>query len=310
MKAVRIHAYGDSSVLSLEEAPMPVVADDDILIRVHAAGVNPADTQFRRGDYRSFIPMALPFVLGWDVAGTVAALGAQVTSFRRGDAVFAMSDMRRHGAYAEFIAVRASEVAPAPSSLPLEHAAGVPLAALTAWQALFGEARLTAGQTVLVHAGAGGVGLFAIQLAHHAGARVIATASAARHGLLGRLGAHELIDYRNGDFAAHLKNVDVVLDTVGADTRTRSWPVLRKGGMLVGIAMPPPDDATARAHGVRQTMVAVVPDGKRLAEIKGLIDTGALKVVIDREYPLAQAAAAHDRSQEGHACGKIILRVS
>jgi NADPH:quinone reductase-like Zn-dependent oxidoreductase len=310
MRAVRFHAYGGPEVLRLEDAPMPLVAADDVLIRVHAAGVNPADTQFRRGDYQAFVPLALPFILGWDVAGTVAAVGEQVAHYRPGDAVFAFSDMSRHGACAEFVAVRANEVAPAPANLPLEHAAGVPLAALTAWNALFDVARLAAGQSVLVHAGAGGVGLFAIQLARRAGAHVITTASAANHPLLRALGAHEVIDYRHGDFSAGLKDIDVVLDTVGGDTRVRSWSVMREGGMLVGIAMPPPDDAAALSHKVRTATVRVMPNGERLAEIGRLLDAGALKVVIDREYPLAEASAAHQRSEARHACGKIILRVS
>ena len=309
MKAVRFHSYGGAEVLHHEDAPMPELRDDDVLIKVHAAGVNPADTQFRRGDYQAFVPLPLPFVLGWDVAGTIEAIGPQVTPFKRGDAVFAFADMSRNGASADYIAVRASEVATAPSTLPLAHAAGVPLAALTAWTALFDTAGLRAGQTVLVHAGAGGVGLFAIQLARRAGARVLCTASAANHALLRDLGAHQVIDYRNSDFAAGLNGIDVVLDTVGGETRERSWPVLRTGGVLAAIAMPPPDPAAAQHHGVRAAMVAVRPHGERLAEIARLIDAGALKLVIDREYPLAEAAAAHRRSEERHARGKIILRV-
>jgi NADPH:quinone reductase-like Zn-dependent oxidoreductase len=184
------------------------------------------------------------------------------------------------------------------------------LAALTAWKALFDDAALKAGQSVLVHAGAGGVGLFAIQLARRAGARVIATASAANHELLRQLGAHQVIDYRAGDFAAGLKDIDVVLDTVGGETRERSWPVLRPGGTLAAIAMPPPDEARARRHGVRAVPVRVQPHGERLADIARLIDAGELKVMIDRVLPLAYAAAAQRYSEERHARGKIILRVA
>ena len=168
-----------------------------------------------------------------------------------------MADMSRNGAYAQYIAVRAAHVAPAPQRLPLAHAAGVPLAALTAWTALFDAAQVEAGQSVLIHAGAGGVGLFAIQLARRAGARVIATASAANHELLRRLGADVVIDYRAADFATDLADIDVVLDTVGGETRERSWPVLRPGGTLVAIAMPPPDAAAAARYGVRAKQVAV-----------------------------------------------------
>ena len=310
MKAIRFHQYGDADVLRFEDAPLPRIAGDELLIKVRAAGVNPADTQFRRGDYRDFAPLALPFIPGWDVAGTVESVGAAVSAFKRGDAVFAMADMSRDGAYAEYIAVRADQVARAPASLPLAHAAGVPLAALTAWQALFDVADLQAGQSVLIHAGAGGVGLFAIQLARRAGAHVLSTASAANHDLLRELGAHQVIDYRAGDFAAGLEHLDVVLDTVGGATRARSWPLLRAGGVLVAIAMPPPDEATAARHRVRAAMAMVQPDGARLAEIGALIDAGALKLVIDREFPLDEAAAAHRHSEARHARGKIILRVA
>ena len=307
MKAVRFHAYGDVGVLRHEDAPLPLPGEGELLVKVHAAGVNPADVQFRRGDYQAFVPLPLPFIPGWDVAGTVVAGSG---GFLPGDSVFAMADMSRNGAYAEYIAVRASDVARAPARIPLEQAAGVPLAALTAWSALFDIAQVQAGQSVLVHAGAGGVGQFAIQLARRAGVRVIATASAVNHELLRRLGADVVIDYRTADFAAGLKNIDVVLDTVGGPTRERSWPVLRSGGILVAIAMPPPDEAVAQRHGVRTAMAAVRPNGERLAEIARLIDTGELNVAIDSEFALNQAADAHRRIEQGHARGKIILRIA
>jgi NADPH:quinone reductase-like Zn-dependent oxidoreductase len=310
MRAVRFHGYGEAGVLCCEDAPVPTPGNGELLVKIHAAGVNPADVQFRRGDYQAFVPLPLPFIPGWDVAGTVVATGAGVSGFELGERVFAMADMSRNGAYAEYIALRASDLARAPARLPLEHAAGVPLAALTAWKALFDIAELRAGQSVLVHAGAGGVGQFAIQLAKRAGARVIATASAPNHELLRRLGAEVLIDYRTADFAADLKGIDVVLDTVGGQTRARSWPVVRRGGILVAIAMPPPDAAAAERHGVRTAMLAVTPHGERLAEIARLIDAGELEVRIDREFPLDQAVQAHRFIEQGHTRGKIILRVS
>jgi NADPH:quinone reductase-like Zn-dependent oxidoreductase len=309
VKAVRFHAYGDAGVLRCEQAPLPTTLEGDLLIQVHAAGVNPADTQFRRGDYQAFAPLPLPFIAGWDVAGSVVTAPAG-SRFQPGDVVFAFADMRRPGAYAEFIAVREEHVAFAPKKIPLQQAGGVPLAALTAWTALFDSGALRAGQTVLVHAGAGGVGLFAIQLARRAGARVIATASTQHHDLLRRLGVEMPIDYRSTDFAAGLRDVDVVLDTVGGETRERSWPVLRQGGMLVAIAMPPPDALAAEKHGVRTAMVAVTPNGERLAQIARLIDKGELEVVIDSVFPLEQAAEAHRHIERGHACGKVILRVT
>jgi NADPH:quinone reductase-like Zn-dependent oxidoreductase len=309
MKAVRFHEYGDAGVLRYEDAPQPAPGPDEVLIRVHSAGINPADCQFRQGHYQAFAPRPLPFILGWDVAGTIEAVGAQVTHYKPGDAVFAMAEMSRNGAYAEYIVVRADDLAPAPHSIPPQQAAGVPLAALTAWNALFAYGGLEAGQSVLVHAGAGGVGLFAVQLAHRAGARVLATASAANHALLRELGADEAIDYRGAALDAHTGGMDLVLDTVGGETRERSWKLLRPNGLLAGVAMPPPDEVQARAYGVRCCMVQVKPDGAKLAGIGALIDAGKLRVLIDSEFPLAEAAAAHLRSQGRHARGKIILRV-
>jgi NADPH:quinone reductase-like Zn-dependent oxidoreductase len=309
MKAVRIHTYGDVSVLRYENAPLPEIQADEVLIQVHSAGVNPADWQFRQGYYQEFAPRPLPFILGWDVAGTVEAVGAEVTRFQPGEAVFSMADMSRNGAYAEYIAVRASHVALAPNSIPPEQAAAVPLAALTAWSGLFDHGRLEAGQSVLIHAGAGGVGLFAVQFARRAGARVVTTASPANHELLRQLGADQCIDYRGSDLAAAVKDVDLVFDAVGGETRERSWAVLRKDGTMVGVAMPPPDEERARQQGVKTAMVMVVPNGVRLADIGVLIDAGELKIVIDREFPLAEIAAAHLHSQQRHARGKIVIRV-
>ena len=311
MRAVRFHRYGDAAELRHEDAPPPALGNGDLLIQVHAAGVNPADVQFRRGDYQAFAPLPLPFIPGCDVAGTVVAIGpAAGTAFKVGDRVFAMADPSRQGAYAEYVALPAAHAAHAPMQIPLEHSAGVPLAALTAWTALFDAGKLQAGQSVLVHAGAGGVGQFAIQLARRAGARVISTASGISHDLMLRLGAQRVIDYRQNDFAAELRDVDVVLDTAGGETRARSWPVLRAGGVMVAVAMPPPDPLEAQRHHVRAEMVAVSPRGERLAQIAQLIDAGELEVVIDREFDLAEAAEAHRYIEQGHARGKIILRVA
>jgi len=309
MKAVRFHRYGGPEVLQYEDAPLPEVAADDVLIRVHAAGVNPADWKFRAGWYAAHVPRPLPFIPGSDVAGIVERVGSGVTGFRPGDAVFAMADMNRNGAYADYVAVRAADVAAAPRGLPLEQAAGVPLAALTAWLALFDVGGLVAGQTVLVHAGAGGVGSFAVQLARHAGARVIATASAASLALVEALGAHQVIDYRAQDFTDAVHGVDLVLDTVGGPTQAAFWSVLRQGGMLVGVALPPDADAAAR-HRVRAAPAWVTPHGPRLVEIARLLEAGVLKVNVAREFALADAAAAHAFSETGRARGKIILRVA
>ena len=309
MKAVRIHEYGDSEVLRVEDAPMPEIGADDVLVKVHAAGINPADCQYRRGDFKAFAPLALPAILGWDVSGIVERIGRSVQRFKVGERVFAMTRMNRDGAYAEFVAANCADVAPMPGSMSFEQAAAVPLAALTAWKALFDVAQLAAKQHVLIHAGAGGVGSFAVQLAHRAGVRVTATASAENAPLVHSLGADQVIDYRTQNVAESVRDVDAVLDTAGGETRAQSWRSLRAGGILAAIAMPPPDESAARLHGVRAAMVQVIPDGGRLREIGALIDAGELRVLIDSVFPLDQAAAAHRRSETRHARGKIVLKV-
>jgi NADPH:quinone reductase-like Zn-dependent oxidoreductase len=310
MQAIRIHDYGGTSVLRREDAPLPTVRQDDMLIRVQAAGVNPADCQFRRGDYRSAAPLAMPAILGWDVAGTIDRAGPRTTGFSVGDPVFAMCEMGRDGAYAEFVAVQAKHVAPAPKSLPLKVAAAVPLAALTAWHALFDLGQLLSDQSVLIHAAAGGVGLFAVQLARSAGARVTATARPENHELLRSLGAEACIDYRNDDWASTLHDFDLVIDGAGGAAREKSWSVVREGGMLVAIAMPPADPVAAGKRNRRAATAHVVPDGARLREIGTMIDAGRLKVIIDSEFRLVDVAAAHARSESRHARGKILLVVA
>jgi NADPH:quinone reductase-like Zn-dependent oxidoreductase len=252
----------------------------------------------------------MPAILGWDVAGTVERLGSQATGFQVGEPVFAMCEMGRNGAYAEFVALRATNIAPAPKSLPLRVAAAVPLAALTAWQALFDLGRLVSGQRVMIHAAAGGVGLFAVQLARLADARVTATARPDNHQLLRSLGAERCVDYRDSDWASTLRDFDLVIDGAGGETRDKSWGVLRDGGMLVAIAMPPADAVEAVNRGRRAATAQVVPNGARLREIGALIDAGRVKVLVDSVYPLAEVAAAHARSESRRAHGKILLNVA
>jgi NADPH:quinone reductase-like Zn-dependent oxidoreductase len=310
MRAIRIHDYGDTSVLRCESIPEPTLLDGDVLIRVQAAGVNPADCQFRRGDYRAIAPLPMPAILGWDVAGTIEHLAPQATGLSVGDPVFAMCEMGRDGTYAEFVAVQAEHVAPAPKSLPLKVAAAVPLAALTAWHALFDLGQLLPDQSVLIHAATGGVGLFAVQLARGAGARVTATARPENHELLRSLGAEVCIDYRNDEWASALRDFDLVLDGAGGAAREKSWGVLREGGMLVAIAMPPADPVDAGKRKRRAATAQVVPNGARLREIGTMIDAGRLKVIVDSEFPLADVAAAHARSESRRARGKILLDVA
>lgn len=310
MKAVRIHDYGDRTVLRCENTPEPALQATDVLVRVHTAAVNPADCQFRRGDYRQFAPLRFPAILGWDVAGTVDRLGTEATGFRIGDPVYAMGDMTRDGAYAEYVAVHCAHVAPAPSSMTLEQAAAVPLAALTAWQSLFDLGQLQFGQSVLVTAAAGGVGQFAVQLARNAGANVIAVASPANHEFLRSLGAHACVDYTHDGWASSLRGLDLVLDGAAGATREACWPTLRPGGLLVAIAMPPVSDAGGAVFGCRGATAQVVPNGQRLRRITELIDAGKLTVAIDSVFPLEDCAAAHARSESRHARGKVLLAVA
>jgi NADPH:quinone reductase-like Zn-dependent oxidoreductase len=308
MKAVRFHAFGDPGVLRVEDVPKPSAQPGEILVRVHAAGVNPVDWKIRSGAARGLNP-TLPQIPGFDVSGVVDAIGPEVTSFAVGDEVFAYLSLKRGGAYAEYVTVPASDAAQKPKKVDHVHAAAVPLAALTAWQALFDTAGLKAGDTVLVHGGAGGVGHFAVQLAKHKGAKVIATASEKNHAFLRELGADVLIDYRTQKFEEIAKDVDVVLDTVGDDTLERSYAVLKKGGFVVSIVEPPKKETLAE-RGVRGAVILVKPDGKELAEIAALIDSGKVRPEVSEIVPLAEAKRAHELSQGGHTRGKIVLKIA
>ncbi|HRD48174.1 MAG: NADP-dependent oxidoreductase [Candidatus Competibacter sp.] len=309
MKAVRIHAYGGPELLHYETAPRPVPNPDDLLIRVRAAAVNPVDWKIREGYLQGFLNHRLPLIPGWDVSGEVVKVGPEATGFKIGDAVYARPNIERDGSYAEYIAVKASEAAHKPTRLSHDHAAAVPLAALTAWQALVDVAQLQAGQTVLIHAAAGGVGSFAVQLAKARGAQVIATASAVNTGIVAELGADQFVDYTKTRFEEIVKDVDVVFDTLGGDTQDRSWQVLKPGGILVSIISPPVEE-TAAKHGVRSAFVFVQPNGQQLAAIARLIDEGRMKPIIHTVLPLSEARQAQVISQGGHARGKIVLHVA
>jgi NADPH:quinone reductase-like Zn-dependent oxidoreductase len=305
MKAIRIHEYGAPSVLKYEDAPMPEIGGDGLLIRVRAAGVNPIDWKIRKGMMAATRTLQFPAVVGADVAGTVERVGHLVSRFKPGDAVVA----RVQGAYAEYAAAKTDTVAPAPKSIPLEHAAGLPIAAGTAWTLLFDAAQVVPGQSVLIHAGAGGVGSFAVQFAKLAGLHVIATCSAANVALVKSLGADQVIDYRASNFADEVRNVDLVLDNVGGETLKQSYGVVRKGGLLLAIATMP-DDALAKQHGITARFERSAVNGIRLQEIGGLIDTGKVRVIVEKELPLEEAALAHELSEAGRVRGKIILNVS
>ena len=308
MKAVSIYYYGGPGVLAYEDAPRPHPAPGDVLVRVHAAGINPVDWKIREGHLKEMLHHTLPLVLGWDVSGVIAALGAGVTRFKVGDEVFSRPDIERDGAYAEFIVIRETEVALKPKSVDHVHAAALPLAGLTVWQSLFDAAALTAGQRVLIHAAAGGVGSLAVQLAKGRGAHVIGTASAKNHAFVRALGADEVVDYERERFETVVGPVDVVFDTMGGDIQTRSWEVLKRGGILVSIASPPSAEA-AVAHGGRFAFVFTQPNAAQLAEIATLVDAGKLKASVETVLPLAAAVRGQALSAAGHTRGKIVLQV-
>jgi NADPH:quinone reductase-like Zn-dependent oxidoreductase len=308
MNAIRIHNYGGPEVLLYEEAPRPQPKHGEVLIRVHAAGVNSIDCKVRAGEVKEIIQHKLPLIPGWDVSGVVEEVGAGVSQFKRGDEVFAMADPTRGGAYADYIAVREATVAMKPKSLHHVRAASVPLSALAAWRSLFDLGYLQSGQHILIHGGSGGVGHFAVQLAKWKGAYVIATASRKNQELLGKLGADETIDYTTHKFEEVAEKVDLVLDTIGCETQECSWRVLKKGGGLISLVQPP-SDQKARQFGVRGMMCSVQPDGAQLSKIAKLIDSAKLKPIIDRILPLSEARRAHELTQNGHIRGKIVLRV-
>jgi NADPH:quinone reductase-like Zn-dependent oxidoreductase len=309
MKAIRIHKYGGPEVLKHEEAPRPKPQAGEVLVRVQAAGVNPIDWKVREGEMKDLWPHTFPLILGWDLSGVAEDLGAGVSRFKIGDEVYGLPDPTRGGAYADYIVVRESELAPKPKSLHHIRAGAVPLAALTAWQSLFDAGQLQSGQRVLIHAGSGGVGHFAVQLAKWKGAYVFATASTKNQDLLRKLGVDEPIDYTQQRFEDIARNIDIVLDTIGGETQERSWQMLKKGGALLSVVQPPSAEK-AKELGVRAAFVASHPNGEQLAEISKIIDSGKLAPVIDRILPLSEARRAHELSQSGHIRGKIVLRVN
>jgi len=308
MKAVRIHEYGGIDVLKYEDAPRPTPGAGELLVRVYAAGVNPVDDKVRSGAFSAFTKFPMPLILGWDVSGVVEQVGKDVTKFKAGDAIFAYMDIKQPGAYAEYAIVHETDACPKPTKLTYVEAAGVPLAATTAWQALVDTAKIESGQTVLIHGGAGGVGHFAIQIAKARGAKVIATGSAKSLAFMRQLGASVSIDYTAAKFEDFTQGVDVVLDTIGGDTQTRSFNVLKKGGILVSIVQPP-DQALAKEKDVRAVIFLAHPDGAELAEISKLIQTDKLRPTVSKTFPLSDAAKAHEQIETKHTKGKVVLEV-
>lgn len=332
MKAFIVDQYKKDGALRFGEVPEPVVRDHDVLVAIHATSLNPLDTKIRDGEFKLILPYRLPFVLGNDVAGVVVGVGSRVRNFKAGDEVYARPSKDRIGTFAERIAVDEADVALKPTNLSMEQAASVPLVALTAWQVLVERAQLKAGQRVLIHAGSGGVGTFAIQLAKHLGATVATTTSTENVELVKSLGADVVVDYKKEDFAKVLSGYDVVLNSLGKDTLEKSIDVLKPGGKLVSISGPP--DAAfarengfnwllqqvmrllsfgirrkARRRGVSYSFLFMRANGRQLSEVTTLIESGVIRPVVDRVFPFSATNEAMDYLAKGRAKGKVVISV-
>lgn len=309
MKAIRMHTRGGPELLAYEDAPKPDLQLGDALVRVIATSITKTELTWDETYTDCAGRPRIPAIPGHEFAGIVDTVAPETAGVSAGDAVYALSSFCRDGSAAEFIAIRAADLAPKPHSLDFEQAAAVPLAGLTAWQALFDHAQIEKGQRVLIHGAAGGVGTYAVQLANWKGAEVIATASAKDHNFLRELGASEVIDYSHERFEEKVKDVDVVLDTVGGETEQRSWGMLRRGGILIGIVGPVAAEKAA-SLGLRAAFFIVEPNRAQLIQLGDLIDKGTLRVVVGAVLPLARAREAFEQASTGHKRGKIVLQVA
>jgi NADPH:quinone reductase-like Zn-dependent oxidoreductase len=333
MKAALIERYGSNEVVRVGEIAVPTIGDTDLLVQVHAASVNPVDVKTRDGKLKTLLKYRLPLVLGNDLAGVISDVGARVSRFSKGDAVFARLDKNRIGTFAEFAVVRESDAALKPTNTSFEEAASLPLVALTAWQALVEIGKLGPNQRVLIHAGSGGVGTVAIQLARHLGATVLTTVGQRNVELVKRLGASVAIDYRRERFEEVARDCDVVLDSAGGDTLVRCFQCVKPGGVVVSINSRLPSPAFARSWGLNPIIVLAIrilsrkvtmtarkrqaryeylfarADGEQLQRITGLVESGAIKPVVDKVFPLEKVRDALAYSESGRATGKVVVRM-
>jgi NADPH:quinone reductase-like Zn-dependent oxidoreductase len=331
MKAFILDKFKNSA-LRLGEMPEPLLRDDDVLVAIHAAGLNLLDSKIRSGEFKPILPYRPPFILGHDLAGTVVRVGSKVRRFKPGDQIYARPRDGRVGTFAEFIAVNETDVALKPKNLTMEEAASIPLVGLTAWQVLVEKARLQRGQKVLIHAGSGGVGTFAIQLAKHLGATVATTTSTGNVELVKSLGADVVVDYKKQDFEKILSGYDVVLNSLTSDILQKSLSVLKPGGMLISISGPPdPDFARAqglnwvlrqvlrllsfgirrkaKGYGISYSFVFMRANGEQLSKITSLIESGVVRQVVDRIFPFQATNDAMDYLATGRAKGKVVIKV-
>jgi NADPH:quinone reductase-like Zn-dependent oxidoreductase len=332
MKAFLIDRYSKKDPLRLAETPVPELRDDDVLIEVHAAGLNLLDSKLKSGEFKQILPYRMPLVLGHDVAGVVTRIGSRVRHFKEGDEVYSRPRDRRIGTFAEFIAVNENDVAPKPRNATMEEAASIPLVALTAWQTLVEKADLKKGQKVFIQAGSGGVGTFAIQLAKHLGATVATTTSTANALLVKSLGADVVIDYKMQDFENLLRDYDVVLNSQDGKTLEKSIRVLKSGGKLISISGPPDPEfgkriaapgfvklilrllssgirRKAKGRGISYSFLFMKANGSQLREITGLIETGIIRPVIDKLFPFEAINEAMAYVESGRAKGKVVVKI-
>ena len=308
MKAVRMHTRSGPEALVYEEAPIPKIKEGEALIRVHAAAITPTEFTWNSTFTSSDGKERLPVVPSFEVSGMVVKVASGMTVPSVGEAVYGLLDFWRDGGAAEYVAVQASSLAPKPRTLDHVHAAAVPLSGLTAWQGLFDHAKISKGDRVLIHGAGGGVGTFAVQLAHWRGAYVIATASRSKSAFLQELGADEVIDYSSVRFEDRVRDVDVALDTVGGETLERSWKVVRRGGFLVTIVGDALEEKS-KEYGISGVSFLVQPNRTQLIQISQLIDAGTIHPIVEATFPLNQARRAYERGLLGHNRGKLVLRV-
>ena len=306
MKAAVIREYG--AQVEIANVPQPELLVDSVLIEVHAASVNPVDNIVRAGYMKEMMPILFPFTMGFDVSGVVLEVGDQVTKFKKGEEVFSRPNSMQAGTIAEYTVVKAEELALKPSNISHQEAASIPLVGLTAWQALVAKGNLQKGQKVLIHAGSGGVGTLAIQMAKHLGAEVATTTSSANIELVKNLGADTVIDYKTQKFEEELSDYDLVFDMIGGETMEKSFKVLKKGGCLVSIKGQD-TQGLADQYGVRFDAFYMWPSGEMLSQLAQLISDGVLKPVIDQTYLIDQTQEAYDYLESGRAKGKVVIQV-
>lgn len=313
MKAIIINEFGGTDQLIHTTLPVPTIKDDEVLVKVQAISINPVDVKTRAGKgVAGRIKNEMPIVLGWDISGVVTAAGSAVQDFAAGDEVFGMVNFPGHGkAYAEYIAAPAAHLARKPATITHQQAAAATLAALTAYQVFIHKARLQKGQRVLIHAAAGGVGHFAVQIAKNAGAYVIGTSSAGNKDFVQELGADEHVDYRNQQFEEVVKEVDLVLDTVGGDTIVRSFDVIKPGGMLISIptSIPPEVLEIAKQKNIDASFMLVQSNGSDMAAIAALLEKGIIRPYVNH-YDFSQMDIAHQQQETGSTKGKIVLTIA